>query len=91
MKRMIELFRWLIFLALLTVIVVVIALVLSLILGILFAVLYLVPFGFWTDRYNTLLWIGIASIPSGLLLIGILIAADRRLASRKRHHPIGDE
>ncbi len=76
----------------LTVIVVVIALVLSLILGILFAVLYLVPFGYWTDRYNSLLWLGIGSIPTGLLLIAILIAADRSLAKRRKpHHPIGDD
>ena len=89
---MVEFTRWLIFLLLLAVIVVVIALVLTLILGILFAVLYLVPFGFWTDRYNTLLWTGLLSVPVGLILLALLIAADRSLAKRRKpHRPIGED
>ncbi|MFN8372844.1 MAG: hypothetical protein U0694_08200 [Anaerolineae bacterium] len=89
---MVEFTRWLIFLLLLAVIVVVIALLLTLILGILFAVLYLVPFGFWTDRYNTLLWTGLIAVPLGLVLIALLVAADRSLARRRKpHHPIGED
>jgi hypothetical protein len=87
-----EALRWLVFLLLMAVIVLVIALVLSLILGILFAVLYLVPFGYWTDRYHALLWLGIASIPLGVLLIALLIAIDHTLEKRRPpHRPIGDE
>lgn len=81
---MIEAARWFIFLLLMAIIVVMIALVLSLILGILFAVLYLVPFGYWTDRYNVLLWIGVASVPVGLLAIGILILLDKRLEKQRK-------
>jgi hypothetical protein len=81
---MIEFARWLIFLLLIAIIVVVIALVLSLILGILFAVLYLVPYGYWTDRYNTLLQIGIGSIPVGLIMIFFLIALDKRLEKQRK-------
>jgi ABC-type amino acid transport system permease subunit len=92
MGSMNEALRWLLFVLLIVVIVAVIALVLSLILGILFALLYLVPFGYWTERYNMLLWAGIVSIPVGILLIALLIWGDRALARRRTpHHPIGED
>jgi uncharacterized BrkB/YihY/UPF0761 family membrane protein len=88
--EMIQIVRWFIFLLLMAVIVVVIALVLSLILGILFAVLYLVPFGYWTDRYNNLLWIGIVSIPVGLVTIFLLIALDKWLEKQRKPRHVDD-
>jgi hypothetical protein len=39
-----------------------------------------------------LLWVGIVSIPVGMLLIALLIGIDRALEKRRApHRPIGDE
>ncbi|NWF68102.1 MAG: hypothetical protein HXY40_03365 [Chloroflexi bacterium] len=88
----IEILRWLVFGLLMTTIIGVIALVLSLIVGLIFALMYLVPNGFWTMRYHTLLLGGLAAVPAALLLMALLIALDRWLEKqRKPHFPLGED